>query len=153
MQGAEILHILKCDSKFKDVALHIVCMTEKWPDPLNLSAYVINSAKCDEEGEHWSCFWINKDWSVDYMDSYGCAPTEVVYKWLTSKRLHPIRYNDQWLQSFKSHACGFYCIYFLYKKVRNCSLENILNVFSLSNLRYNDNLVTSFYLNLSGRYS
>ena len=149
MQGIDILRILKQDSKFKSIPVHIVCMSENWPKPVPLSGYVLNSADCDEIGEHWSSFWISKDNSVDYFDSYGCAPTECVYKWLRSNGLHLIRFNYRWLQSFKSHACGFYCIYFLHKIVRGYSLGRITKVFSLTNLKYNDDLVTSFAYKLS----
>lgn len=151
MQGIDILRLLKQDSKLKNVPIHIVCMSEIWPEPVPVSGYVLNSADCDEIGEHWSSFWVSKDNSVDYMDSYGCAPIESVYKWLKSKGLHPIRYNYKWLQSFKSHACGFYCIYFLYRIVRNHSLSKILKAFSDTNLKYNDDLVTSFSSKLSQR--
>ena len=50
--------------------------------------------------------------------------------------------NKIQIQNIDSNACGYYCIYFILLKARGFNLKNINELFSKSNFRINDFLVS-----------
>ena len=117
---------------------------DHWVRLLQLPAsYVFNSDSADGPGEHWICFFTDSDRSVDYMDSYGTAPWEKIYKWPTKNGFGPVRFNQKWLQHPTSSICWAYVIYFLATRSRGLSLVDILRRFQSYDFKLNDNLVIS----------
>lgn len=144
MEGLHLDAILKTNHYSRDAYHGIFTFNEVWPHPVSLPAsYVFNTDKSSGQGQHWICFQINKDLSVDYMDSFGTAPMKKPYKWIKTAGFGPVRFNKKWLQNPLSSICWAYTIYFLIEKGRGKSLEDILSPFESFRFEFNDSLVLS----------
>lgn len=145
MEGGYLDEILKTNNHTSDSYHGIFSFDETWPLPHSLPAsYVFNTQKRHEIGVgHWISFQINKDRSVDYMDSYGTAPMVKPFNWFKRGRFGPVRYNTKWLQSPYSTICWAYVIHFLVEKGRGLTLAEILAPFETYQWVPNDGLVLS----------
>lgn len=93
-------------------------------------SFIVNTDKQSEPGEHWLAFYYDKNKNATFFDPCGFKPS--VYG------LHPFlnstsknwEYNAKRIQSFFSFLCGQICIFFLYFKSRNYSLDYIQNIFT-----------------------
>jgi hypothetical protein len=117
-------------------------MDDRWPEPTRLPAsYVINTDRARDKGQHWVAFFIDKDKSTDYWDSYGTAPVRKMYRWLRARKCDPIRYNRKMVQGFTARTCGAYCVYFLHMRAMGVPLDMITDTFINYQFDYNDALV------------
>ena len=117
---------------------------DPWVLPLQLPArHVLNTDSSDGPAEHWMCFFIDSDRSVDYMYSFGTVPWDKIYKWLIKHGFWPIKYNQKWLQHPTSNKCWAYSIYFLATWSQGLSQAHILRRFESYNFDCNNHLVIS----------
>ena len=87
-------------------------------------AYVINTDKHDEPGEHWLAVY-NKE----FFNSSGEPPhDDLLHKFIGDK----YEFNSIALQNPLSNACGFYCCYYILKRARGVSAENIIQTLKQS---------------------
>ena len=104
--------------------------------------YIINLDDSIGNGTHWvSCFDDSKDNRIEYFDSYGLKPPEII-----SGNYYYI-YNSSQLQSYESKACGYYCLFYIYQRSHNMNFYEIIKQFSLVDLAYNQNLIKNFFNN------
>ena len=144
MEGADLDAKLRSDPYIERYYHGVFSSDEAWPVPWNLPAsYVFNTDSSEGPGQHWICFFIDSDDSVDYMDSYGTAPIRSTYKWLKNNGFGPVRFNQKWLQGPSSTICWAYSIYFLATRSRGLQLEDILKRFHSYNFPRNDHIVMS----------
>jgi len=84
--------------------------------------YLVNLQDDNDEngnpqfGTHWVCFYIEKKHAC-YFDSFGFIPPLQIRHFL--KRYMPIAYSTKQVQNPRSHACGYYCLYFFWYMTRN----------------------------------
>jgi len=134
MDALQIHNKLNSDDLLKDNVWGIFARDEL-PATLLPGGYIMNNKPRGDPGEHWIALWIGTD-RVEFMDSLGRTPH--AYKWKT-----PATYNPNQLQKKDSDTCGAYCLYFLYYRSRNISMQHILEVFS-DDCVENDKYVSDF---------
>ena len=108
------------------------------------SCLIFNSDPTSKPGSHWLALFMNSNKEMEFFDSFGLNAT--FYK-LTKKNLpkhYSLKCNKTQLQDLYSTKCGYFCLYYLYFKVRQYKMEDICTDFFKNNLKQNDNLVTRF---------
>ena len=137
MDTNQIITILKNDILAKDVFKGVYAV-DQLPKNLEYGAYVINTDEHYKPGEHWVAVYYDEK-SKDYFDSYGILPIDSRIEKFCGKEFV---YNNVKLQKTYSNACGFYCIYFILKRVRGIDMENI--VYYLNRITDSDYFVKNF---------
>jgi hypothetical protein len=94
------------------------------------SAFVANTDPSNEKGEHWVCYYFDKNGNAEYFDSFGLPPSNCqLYNFFQRNgKLH--KYNDVQIQGLTSDSCGQYCIAILANRARGEPLEEIVKRFT-----------------------
>ena len=90
------------------------------------AALVANTDSSDEKGEHWVCFYFDKNGNAEYFDSYGFAPINCNLLQFFESNGKNHTWNKEQLQSVKSTVCGQWCIAYLSKRCRGQSRAQIV---------------------------
>ena len=130
------------------------CFSQDMLDSLKIrslpASLIVNLDSCQQPGSHWIALIIRKK-TLEIFDSFGFN----IHKWprvLPSKLFNFLHrfalrrrvFISRDIQSVTSTLCGFYCIYFLYNRLK-FSFSDCTNHFSVTNLNINDDiLVDSF---------
>lgn len=110
--------------------------------------FIVNTQPISSPGEHWFAIHISRSNFIEYFDPYGIKPiNQRVQEFI---RINGNRYicNDKKIQHDFSKNCGKYCVFYLYFKSRNYTMNQILKFF-LNNSMYNDNMINNFYSKLT----
>jgi hypothetical protein len=102
------------------------------------SAYVINTDKSSEPGEHWLAIFYDSDGFCTFFDSFARSPSVFSLDEFLNKTANGWRSNNMQLQDMNTATCGYYCVYFVLLMSRGLCLEDILLLFDEKNLFYND---------------
>lgn len=105
---------------------------------------VVNTDPSYKEGEHWVCFYIDKNKTIEYFDSYGVPPLndEILNFYKENGNGHV--YNNKQLQGLSSRACGHYCVLYLISRGNNMNKDRIVNTLYSKHAGTNDQDVMSF---------
>ena len=101
---------------------------------------VMNIDPSTQSGSHWVSIYIQNG-KGEYFDSYGMAPPLEDFMRFLKTNTKTWTYNKQELQSLDSTVCGHYCIWFLSERARGKSMQNIVQQFSKTDTKWNDNTV------------
>ena len=137
MYKSQIQSILQLDSHSKRYFKGVFAIDEL-PRLLPMSGYVINYDEHNKEGSHWVAVFANAK-TVEYFDPNGQQPLD--------KRLSDFigpnyLFSPFALQQILGNACGFYCTYFILKRSRNCTANNILSILT----RINSDFIVKTYI-------
>jgi hypothetical protein len=111
--------VLPCD-KLKNLE-----PVEKFP-----TAVIANTDPSGEKGEHWVCYYFDKDGNTEYFDSYGIQPVNCdLFKFWKENGKNQT-WNTTQLQGMNSTVCGHWCLAFLTNRSRGQSMEEFVNRFS-----------------------
>ena len=130
------------------------------PRRLSLPAAIVTNLDTSEKPRfHWVVFYIDRNASGTYFDSYGLASTSRWHLDRLERNCKRFKWNKKKLQSIDSNivlcfcilVCGEYCIMFLYFMSSGRSLRTLCQVFQ-SDSRANDKLVSKFYKNVRRKY-
>ena len=145
MNSLQIKNILSLDDVTKHYFINVFPSDEL---PARITHYpacfVCNVDKSTEPGSHWLAFYLINDEKLEFFDSYGNEPS--FFKGPISNyvsRFSQVTFNPVMLQSNVSAVCGQYCIYYLYCRCRDKTLENIVSQFVTKNV-CNDRSVYNF---------
>lgn len=115
--------------------------------PLGIDKYpstlVANTDPATEKGEHWVCFYFDKNKNAEYFDSYGLPPSNhnLWQFFIENGRNHKINHTS--LQGIGTRACGHYCIAYIAKRARGVPMERIIREFKTIDSYSRDDLVMS----------
>jgi len=145
MDTQQIIEILSKNVKTKHSFLGVFA-SDQLPStiPHYPVCFVANTDKSSEEGSHWVAFYVNSPTSICFFDSYGNPP--MYFEGGISRYVEyyeDLEFNPMRLQSNVTSVCGQYCIYYLYAKCNDCSLNDILLSF-IPNQLCNDRKVHHF---------
>lgn len=108
------------------------------------AAFVINLSPHNEPGTHWVAVYIAENGHAYYFDSFGFGvKNNFIVKFL-EVHSNKITFNKKQLQHISSNKCGKFCCVFVAFILKNCTISNFLNKFSL-NLFVNDILIDNMY--------
>jgi hypothetical protein len=110
-------------------------------------AYVVNTDPSSKPGTHWVAYYFPRDISqpAEFYDTYGQEVSAELRHFL-KKYGHLARpmQNTQVVQGLVSSACGQHCIYYLALRCRGWTMDEIVKLFSRTELNWNDSMVTAF---------
>lgn len=113
MDGATLLRHLKSIQSLDNCHVELFASNDVWCAPPKLpSLFIINTGYSQQSGEHYISFYMHKDMSVTFFDSYGIPPYSCVKTFFKKHGFRPVRYNTELLQSPFSDVCGLYQIAF-----------------------------------------
>lgn len=98
-------------------------------------------------GTHWVCAFRDPalradEGGVDYFDSFGLPPPDVVKVWLA--RSGRVMYSGNEVQDRRSIMCGWYCLLFLHDRAHGRSATDILLDFDPRPSARNEHIVQEF---------
>lgn len=104
---------------------------------------IVNTDPHNREGHHWIAAYNVNNEHIEIFDSLNNRQlqNQVNFKYLANNV--PIIINNVDIQCTDSYLCGYYCICFLYFKVRLISFEEFLCFFS-NPCKLNDAIVLEF---------
>ena len=109
--------------------------------------YIVNSDDSSGPGKHWLAIgWFKHGQSTEFFDSLAKEPQSYhtnIENFLLCKE-KPYKYSKMRIQSSVSIKCGEFCIFYAYHRCKGYSFEQILSVFSSTNLLLNDCIVERF---------
>lgn len=112
---------------------------------------VVNIQPAHLPGLHWIAVLLKKKAKVlEIFDSFGFAVNSYggfISKFAKSRNLK-LQYNKMQYQSNNSLLCGYYALFFLNKRLRGTSFNNILKLFT-KNLKENDAMIRRAFKNFS----
>ena len=118
------------------------------PNSNSVGSLIANTDVSGSPGEHWVAMY--KDSSgQEFFDSFGRRVFQNAFI------VGPYRRNNTALQSPNAACCGEYCLYYLYHRVRELSLRDIIKQLKQSD-QHPDSIVTAFvaqHFDLSPRQS
>ena len=109
------------------------------PQLENNTACISNSLCDKRQGEHWVAY-THINHRLEFFCSFG-FPAEF-YETLPSFGID--EFNKKQLQSFNSQTCGMWASYYILKRCRGFSMENIILPFT-DDLHANDHCIASFF--------
>ena len=143
MMGQEIVDALEKDTlakrSFRGVFSRDVLDTIE-VDTRASNTFIINTAKHDEDGEHWIAVYLQSG-RGEYFDSYGLPILHTEIKQFLRKHCRSIKVNKRILQGVLSNTCGYYAIYYVRRKVRGYSMDRLLIPFHPFKHYVNDRLI------------
>ena len=107
-------------------------------------AYVINLDEYCDIGTHWIALYVNNK-TVTYFDRFGIEhiPKEVK-KFIGNRNIISNIYR---IQNYDSIMCGYFCIGLIDYMFKGKSLTDCTNLFSLNNVKKNDDIILNYFLN------
>lgn len=101
-------------------------------------AFIINTAKDDMSGEHWTALIINKKYCI-FFDSFGYELFNIdILTSLKNTGVILYKYNNTQIQPFFSGNCGYYCIAFILSYIQRLTYSEFMNIFSYDMLENNN---------------
>lgn len=152
MRGWKIVKLLSEDPAVRRYPFELYSWYDKWKSPTRVPAsFVFNTDTVKNgSGEHWVALFIDRDWNVDYFDSYGTAPLKRIFDWLTGMGCETVRYSTAALQGPTAWTCGAYSVYFLHMRSMGIPLDYIVRTFRPHQYDFNDALVAEIANKFSG---
>ena len=112
-------------------------------------AYIINLDPHYLPGSHWICYYFPKvEQLPEYFDSYGGTPNPDIESFLGNG---PYGQSTVAVQNLFSTVCGQYCIYYIWKRIHDYSMDNILDELRRKTPRVADSFVNAYVERLLGR--
>ena len=106
-------------------------------------SFIFNEDNFTGRGTHWVAVYIDEDNQLDFYDSFGQKPTLKEFKNFT--RPFKLNYNKIQVQSFESDTCGQHCIFFLFNRTKNVTMNSLISkYFNVHQLLLNDIYVYNF---------
>ena len=107
-------------------------------------AFIVNTDKSTEVGQHWFSIYVPRSGPIEYFDSYGLKPqNEEIYDFIRANGSKYI-YNTTAIQGNSSISCGKFSILFLYFRTRGYKMKDYLKFFT-SNKKLNDVFINNLY--------
>lgn len=144
MNTLELFSFLKYESHCKKYFLGVYARNEL-PKSFNKlpSALIFNTDNRNEPGEHWLAIFIDEYRNVEFFDPAGMHPSFYGLESYISSIGNSMNWNSKRIQSEFSEICGQICIFYLYFKCRQYTLDYIQHNFS-SDLINNEKIILNF---------
>ena len=112
------------------------------PKTIKDRAYVINLHEYADVGTHWIALFCSRS-EIVYFDSFGAEHVPAKIKEFIGKK--NIIANIFWVQANFSIMCGYFCIGFIDFMFAGEKLTDFTSLFSLFDLKKNDNIILSYF--------
>lgn len=141
----DIWHILSTDKRTK-LSFRGVYASDQLPHNVPTSSlYVCNTDPSTRGGEHWVAMYVDVKRRGELFDSGGdLSPINSEFVDFLTANCNTWTYNVRAVQHPLSDACGYHVIFFSVYRCLGYSLDDILRMYTSSNLNYNDSIVKEF---------
>lgn len=112
---------------------YLPCCVSSYP-----AAYVCNTHKHTQEGEHWVGMFFEGPGAGEYFDPLGLPPIYKSWEKFMDTSCSDWTFNNKTIQSVSSNACGYHVVHYLLLKARGCSLARVLEIFQIPGSPRND---------------
>ena len=150
MDTSQLKCMIQCDVVLNGAVTGVFAAdrlpTELPPTPFG---FIANTDIHSKPGKHWCAFFCNFRGHVDFFDSYGRTPGQNSHhfrRWLEINA-NSVQTNRIQIQSDSSTLCGLYCILFLRQRLVGYTYQDFVNIFSASDLHFNDSFTADIMLN------
>ena len=106
------------------------------------ASLILNTDPSGRPGEHWVAIYFNKEKEAEFFDSFGFSAEQYNFDKYIKRFSINYTYNTFQIQNIDSYFCGYYCLYFIMLKSRGFSMKQINGLFSKTNFKINDYLVS-----------
>lgn len=106
--------------------------------------FILNTEKRNEPGEHWLAIFYNENQQATFFDPCGFSPAMYGLQSYLENTSKNWTFNKKRIQSFTSNLCGEICLFFIYFKSRNYSLDYFNSLFS-NDYSKNEKLILNFF--------
>ena len=110
--------------------------------------YVVNTKPSSHPGEHWVVFYVHKEHTVDYFDSFGNHPLYSHFLSFLQLVGGDIQCNKSRLQSLCSQVCGIDCILYAYACASGKDMKDFCHQFSPNRFQENDTRAVQLFHHL-----
>ena len=133
------------NSVMKKVIPNFICCAKNElkdikPDNINGNYIIVNTLNRDEAGAngHWVCI-VNKpnENIVEYHDSFGEPPNNIVMNWLKTTNKKIVRTTNE-IQNINSQMCGSFCMCYCLRRYNDDEIYDILYDFSFDTKKNDD---------------
>jgi hypothetical protein len=138
LDSLDIFFHLKKDAYSKKVFKYVVARDRLPKHIIYPSAYVINTHKSDQPGEHWLALYYDSNGFCTFFDSFARSPQEFGLENFIDRTSSGWTYSQTRVQDFLTSTCGHYCVYFILLMSRGLKLNDILTLFDDKNFLVND---------------
>jgi hypothetical protein len=155
MNGNRITHALSRDLVTKELFAGIGCPDLPLPQITKTPAVVVlNTDLYRNPGEHWCVMLFENAVDRYFFDSFGHQPSYYGFQDHISleRPKSKCKYNSKVIQHVLSKTCGHHCIYFIYHLGKGYKPNDIVSLYSNSNLRANDYSAFDFVVNRYGTH-
>lgn len=105
----------------------------------NYSSFIVNLDPHTLPGSHWIAIDFHKK-EAYYFDSYGQSPSEKNILNFMKRNADNIVYNENCFQDDLTTTCGYFCLYFLFRRARSLNLNHL----SKKNKKQNETFIKMF---------
>ena len=111
--------------------------------PKPFSAVIINTDPSTKPGRHWVCMFFTHNLGCEFFDSFAQKPKYYNLYWPVwiRKYCSSLKCNSRVVQSINANTCGAHCLFFIYHRFTNYSMDDIIKTLYSDNLTFNDQYV------------
>jgi hypothetical protein len=149
MNTIQIQEVLTNDQFSQKYFKNVLAIDElpKTNKKIKNSAYIINTDKKTEKGEHWLSVFYDDQSNCQFFDSLGMGPEIYNLDSFIIKTSKAAFTNKYAVQSIFSEYCGYYAILFVMIRSRNVSFRKFLEYFDKDTFKNDlkiENLIKTF---------
>lgn len=100
----------------------------------NFNSFIINLDPQSLPGSHWVAVFFDGE-TASYFDSYGRTPPTDILNFIR-RNSSLLTHNKYCYQDYFTLTCGYFCLYFLFKKSRKLNLTELSKVDKTKNERF-----------------
>ena len=141
MNNREITRVMKSNARVAKVFIGVYAadmLPPAGPPHRKPCAYIANTHKHNQPGEHWVGLYFPSSETPEFFDSYGRPPQSEFRTFLGDAYF----YSNKFVQHPLTSVCAQYCCFFILKKTQGCTMEEILSYFTDDHVE-NDVLVNA----------
>lgn len=103
------------------------------------SSFIVNLDPHTSPGSHWIAVHFRQKEGY-YFDSYGLPPSDKNILKFIKNNADIIVYNKHCFQDDSTTTCGYFCLYFLFRRVRHLNIDDL----SKTNKKRNETFIKTF---------
>lgn len=125
MNNQELFSLMKAHPGTRSALIGVYAIDTLPSEPVEKrpAAYIVNTAKSTNSGDHWIAVLFPPNSLPEYFDSYGMKPKDTFVNFMRAN----FYYNNVSLQSALTTTCGQFCLYYIFMRtVFLCSMTEII---------------------------
>lgn len=108
-------------------------------------AFIVNTHPSTMPGEHWLAIHFDSKGHAEFFDPYGKAPINFDLEHFLQTTSTSWSFNNKQIQAPLSLMCGPICLFYLFFRCRNFSLQTLQSFFT-QDYKNNEKLIRNFII-------